>query len=272
MAIAFVNATNLNDNSGTTTSLTAAYTIGGGADRLLIVAVGGDTANGNTATPSVTYNSVAMHLAVKNVGTGSTIRVGYMFYLLEAELPAAGAHNVVVDFGASTQYILIKAADYTGVVSYDGQTNTGVNAGATNTLATTLTPVADNCWVINVCVNASGFFNGITNGTLRIAGGFGFPAILDSNAPITPPSLFTMTIDAGAPSWISNSLASFSPTSGGGGGGGGTGGGLLLFGGSVGWTPALRALPLLGAAAWKAGDAIRRNATLGRRRLLSGKW
>ena len=50
-------------------------------------------------------------------------------------------------------------------------------------------------------------------------------------------------------------------------GGGGTGGGLLLFGGSVGWTPLLGA-----AAAWKAGNAIRRNATLARRRLLTGKW
>ncbi len=55
--------------------------------------------------------------------------------------------------------------------------------------------------------------------------------------------------------------------SGGGGGGGGTGGGLLLFGGSVGWTPTV----LGAAAAWKAGNAIRRNATLSRRRLLLGK-
>ncbi len=48
------------------------------------------------------------------------------------------------------------------------------------------------------------------------------------------------------------------------------GGGLLLFGGSVmcGWTPA----PLLGAAAaWKAGQAIRRNATLSRRALIGKK-
>ncbi len=51
----------------------------------------------------------------------------------------------------------------------------------------------------------------------------------------------------------------------GGGGGGSGGGGLLLFGGSVGWTP-LRSLPLL--AAWKVGQAIRRNATLSRRTLL----
>ncbi len=54
----------------------------------------------------------------------------------------------------------------------------------------------------------------------------------------------------------------------GGGGGGSGGGGLLLFGGSVGWTPALRPLPLLGAAAWKVGQAIRRNATLSRRTLI----
>ncbi len=53
---------------------------------------------------------------------------------------------------------------------------------------------------------------------------------------------------------------------------GGGGGGLLRFGGSVGWTPLLRPLPLLGAAAWQAGKAMRRNATLGRRRLLLGKW
>ncbi len=48
------------------------------------------------------------------------------------------------------------------------------------------------------------------------------------------------------------------------------GGGLLLFGGSImcGWTPA----PLLGAAAlWKAGQAVRRNATLSRRMLIGKK-
>ncbi len=53
--------------------------------------------------------------------------------------------------------------------------------------------------------------------------------------------------------------------------GGGGGGGLLLFGGSImcGWTPP--SLPFLGAAAaWKAGEAVRRNATLSRRSLLIG--
>ncbi len=50
---------------------------------------------------------------------------------------------------------------------------------------------------------------------------------------------------------------------------GGGGGGLLLFGGSImcGWTPP--SLPFLGAAAaWKAGQAVRRNATLSRRALI----
>ncbi len=59
-----------------------------------------------------------------------------------------------------------------------------------------------------------------------------------------------------------HALLPFGPDSSGGGGGG-----LLLFGGSImcGWTPA----PLLGAAAaWKAGQAIRRNATLSRRALI----
>jgi len=82
-------------------------------------------------------------------------------------------------------------------------------------------------------------------------------------------STTTFTANFATASWVSGAVPSgYGPWDiGGGGGGGGTGGGIMLFGGSIGWTPSL-----IGAAAlWRAGNAIRRNATLSRRKLLTGK-
>jgi hypothetical protein len=93
---------------------------------------------------------------------------------------------------------------------------------------------------------------------------FGESAYLIQGSASAVNPQWSWTGNLGAAAVIASFKGTFSDA---GGGGGGTGGGLLLFGGSVGWTPLLGA-----AAAWKAGNAIRRNATLGRRRLLIGKW
>jgi hypothetical protein len=146
-AIAFNAAADLgNVNPGT--SLTQAYTVGSGTNRLLIVNVIGDVLTGiddcSGGSNGVTSNGTGMTLRQKNTTTGgSTDRFLYLFELLA---PSSGSNNVVVTCGSS-HFIAAEAADYSGVVADDavGQASTG---GSTTSLTIPITTGATSSWVV----------------------------------------------------------------------------------------------------------------------------
>jgi hypothetical protein len=99
--------------TGAAASLTWSHTIGGGSDRFLIVGVSNQDSTGSIDASSVTYGGVALtKIGTVRNATGQ-VRVS-LWYLKEATMPAAGAHDVVVTMSASTS-IIAGASTWAGV-------------------------------------------------------------------------------------------------------------------------------------------------------------
>ena len=83
--IAFNAAADLTNNGGTTNSLTHSYTVSSGANRILYVALLGDTIGGNDDITGVTYAGVSMTLITKVVtGNVGANRFQYLYRLLRS--------------------------------------------------------------------------------------------------------------------------------------------------------------------------------------------
>ncbi len=154
MALTF-DATTTGNTSTDVGTLTYSHTIGSGSNRILIVAVSveSDSAN-NCIVQGVTYNAVAMTQSAQitafenGFGVGSSI-----WYMDEANLPSAGANDVVVsatdsDVGGSDDI-------NSGSISFSDAGQSGeeasetVSGGATNSLTDDITTLTDDAVIIN---------------------------------------------------------------------------------------------------------------------------
>jgi hypothetical protein len=223
MAIAFDAATD-GGNVNPGTSLTFSHTCTG-SNLILFVGFNGDNIGGADDVSSVTYNSVAMTLANKQVGAGTGgDRNTYLYYLIG---PATGAHNVVITC-SSSHVIQGGAVSYTGVKQSSQPDNTAINAetvSSNKTLTTSLTTVNDNCWTVLVenCYDGgpgAGHPGAGAGTTRRTAdgtnGGWG---LFDSNAVVHPAgstSLTTTRVSDPFGLEILHVMASFQPDTGGG--------------------------------------------------------
>jgi len=217
MAIAFDTAVDGGNNTGT--SLTWSHTCTGSLG-LLIVGFAGDNIGGADDITSVTYNSVAMTLADKQVNPSSGgDRNTYLYFLLG---PATGAHNVVISCSGS-HLLQGGSASYTGVKASgqpDAHTVNAETSSSLKTLTTSVTTVADNCWTVLV-------ENCYDGGTPPVAGagstrrtfdatngGWG---IFDSNAVVHPAGSKSMTTTRASDPFgleILHVMASFQPDTG----------------------------------------------------------
>lgn len=207
MAIAFDAATDGGNNGGSTTSITFSHTCTG-SDRLLIVAVIGDPTTDDVT--GVTYNGVAM----TQVGKQSPA-IGYRWaYLYHLEAPASGANNVVISAG-SAHYLWGGAASYTGVNASGQPDQTATNSGTGPTLTTSITTVADNCWMMLM----EGSYDADTGHPAAGTGStrrkndasFGAWGLFDNNAAITPAGANSMQTVRTGPVGLSHVAASFAP-------------------------------------------------------------
>lgn len=205
MAIANYNGACLGSTSGS--SITTAFDVGSGSNRLLVVFV---MELFGTVT-GVTYNSVAMNASVTTTDdqTG-TLR---LFYLVG---PDSGSNNVVIT-ASGGNFMIGHAASYTGVSALDA---TKVQRG---TIATTDTitnaTVADNCWVVG-CFRADNSGADLvagTGATLRSSGTgqtfYNNTGVFDSAAAVTPAGSYSMTVGNQNAYWA-DIWASFSPAGG----------------------------------------------------------
>lgn len=206
MAIAFNAGADLGNNSGSG-SLTASYTVSTGSNRMLVVALAGDSSSDNIT--GLTYAGVAMSLACKKAPGN---RWTYLYYLLG---PSSGANNVVIS--TSGGYILAVAGDYTGVAQTSQPDATTTNAGSATSLTGTLTTIADQCWTIM----GFGGYNGNSpptagSGSTRRTydATFGTIGLFDSNAAITPAGSYSMTASYSGTTNENLAMASFSPAAG----------------------------------------------------------
>lgn len=189
MAIALYNSV----DGGYVNALTetTAFTIGAaGNNRMLWVAV--NTRAGDTVT-SVTYNGVALTQAAKVSDPSGGFN--YLYYLLEASLPAAGTYNVVVTQSSGT-FIITTIASYTGAkqAAPEATASTSTSGSA---LSVALTPTSDNSWIVaQGTVNSSGSL-GTTNALIHnYQTGATFQSIGDTGV-ITPAASTTVGWNSG---------------------------------------------------------------------------
>ncbi len=222
MAIAFEGAADLN-GVNFSTSYSVNYTCSSNPNRLLIVSFIGDISSGNDDITSVTYNGVSMILGASSpsiCGDSSSNRFHYVYYLLN---PATGT-NVVAITWTNVHFIGVVAADYSGIsqVGQPDNVTTHTSAlGSATSLTTSLTTVANNCWII---LGEASYEGGTspTSGagsTLRVTGVLttaGEPSIFDSNGPITPAGLTSISTNSASNTGngIDHIMLSFSPSGG----------------------------------------------------------
>ena len=196
-------------STDTGADLTFAYTCHAGTSRKLIVFVSGRSA----ATPTiggVTYNGNAM-TEITSRASASGLLKQWAFYLDDADMPASGAANVVVDVTDTS------LALYAGVVELDEATQGAVDAFASAASASvSVTTVTGNSYVVShVCdadtATSIGPASGQTelqemNGTDALEGAFGWEAIASPGseaanwtAGATQPTSIALAI---APGWV----------------------------------------------------------------------
>lgn len=131
--------------------LSFSHTIGGNANRYLVVGVAFEEQTVSAATIStVTYNGVGLTKAVsKEIKDVSNKAVSELWYLTEASLPAAGSYTVEITPDSFT----INAM-YGGAVSVYGAKQQAPEAlsstsNSLNTISTTITTISDNAWIID---------------------------------------------------------------------------------------------------------------------------
>lgn len=207
MALALDNAADLGNNGGTTNSLTAAYTCTG-SNLILLVGFQGDSGGGNDDITGVTYNGVSMTLVQKQ--TGANTRMSYLYRLVN---PATGSHNVVINC-TNNHFLIAGAVSYTGAAQ-SGQpdnSNTGQSTSVTS-YATSLTTVADNCWVV-LWAGANIIAAGAGCTSRAVDAAFASWRICDSNGVVHPAGSYSMTTTNGSATFGNHIMASIAPATG----------------------------------------------------------
>jgi len=192
-SIAFDNSADLGNNNQATNTLTTAYTTSG-TNRVLYVGVMGDVNGGFDDIASVTYAGILMTLVGKVLASAVVNRCTYLYVL---ENPVVGSNNVIVT-STNVHYLLagaysLNSGAQTGQPEASSATATAADA---STYTTSLTSLSNNAWEILF----EGGYNG-GGGPNAGAGAirrsfdltFGTWGFFDSNGPITPPQLYSMT-------------------------------------------------------------------------------
>ncbi len=159
--IAFDQGTSSSANGST---LAYDHTIGGGTNRLLVVTVAIEASSpANTdLTVTPTYNGVDMTLATDRV-TGTSFGMHtYMWYMLEADLPAAGTYSVSLTAG-NADNITSGAVSVTNVAQQPPEV-TGSSAddqAGDDVIQTGVTTLTDGAWLFD-CVGSGNAVSGYT--------------------------------------------------------------------------------------------------------------
>ncbi len=162
-----------------------------------------------TITATATYNGVAMNATSNSPQVVNVTQRVYLFFLLN---PSTGSNNIVVTTSSSIGGIRARSTSYTGVKQSGQPDALGQNSGVLVTsLATTVTSIADNCWVMGIIRDDTAATTAGASTTLRNDNGNAVFAIYDTNAAVTPAGLTTLNVNCGTPGGMVMVAASFSP-------------------------------------------------------------
>lgn len=202
MAIAFDAQSASSFSSGTTNTFSHTCS---GSDRILYVGV----YDGLNNVTGVTYNGTSMTLVNSFAMTGSA--AGQYIRLYQLVNPSTGTNNVVITCS-------VAGNTYGNGISYTGANQTGqpdannTNGASTGTsLTTSVTTVADNCWIVGYAYMAGTITAG-TNTTLRSTNASGVLASFDTNSAQTPAGSKSVQTNSGTNGFNGHVIASFSPS------------------------------------------------------------
>jgi len=203
--ITYDNSKDGGNNGGTTSSLTYSFTVGTGANRLLLVNLVGDTADDIS---SVTYGGTPMTLIGKVQAPSNNWQ--YLYYLLN---PSSGAHNIVVTAGSS-HYLISEAASW-----YNVKQSAQPDAFITNTaqvgitsITTSLTTVASGALVVQGIWSVGHLAPGVGATPILTDATFGGAGIFVSGqSPVSPAGNVSMTTISDGANSTGVIMVSFAP-------------------------------------------------------------
>jgi len=132
-------------------SLTFGHTIGNGSNRILVVTASIEHCDPYPAVTGITYNGQALAKADSAQVISSNLCAGRaeLWYILEANLPAAGAYNVVISLSGSPDQLLAGALSLENVAQQAPEaSNTSTNE-STNYISANITTLTDGAWLID---------------------------------------------------------------------------------------------------------------------------
>jgi lysophospholipase L1-like esterase len=153
-------------------TLSWTHTVGSGNNRLMVVGVfGKDSNSNNLEINSVKYNDIAMKLvdgSGKSAGSGSLIKTE-LYYLLDANLPPSGSHNVVVTYTGSVAEISAGAISFRNVQQQARLAAAANSQTSANYISTNITALTNGAWVVDIvgCDNTGTFSPAEANMTGR---------------------------------------------------------------------------------------------------------
>ena len=149
-----VNATIGSGEGQGGTSLTFSHTLNAASNRIVVVGAGLDDAGDAFDIDSVTYNGINLTFKVSiDTGTGAGSEI---WYLLEADLPADGAHDIVISYPAT----ITRKSGISVVL--EGAKQEAPEASGTDTATTTtevsasITTLSDNAMIVALASAATG--------------------------------------------------------------------------------------------------------------------
>jgi len=205
MSIAYDNATHSGFLNATTNTLSHSCS---GSDRTLMVYIYSTIDN----VTGVTYNGVSMTFVEKMLMVGAAAGQYIHEYILIN--PATGANNIVVS-SSSGLGGYISGVSYTGTDQTTQPDNSAKQVvSSTTSLTTSLTTVADNCWLVGYAYHNGAVVAG-TDTTLR-GGSASVLQAIDSNGAKTPAGSFSLNTTRSPADFAGHVIASIKPVAAGG--------------------------------------------------------
>jgi pectate lyase len=221
-AIAFDAASRAATTTTGRTTLSWSHTVGGGADRLMVVGVAiEDATTADANITSVTYNGVALTAVPnsKRSGGGTGIIQTQLFYGLSGGLGAAGAHTVVVNTQGPVDGISAGATTFTGATQAAPQpAATNVDTSGADSISTSITSTVANAWIVDVVGSGnSGSFTASGGQTERWDIAASGMTGASSTKALGAAGATTLGWSHSGANRLAHSLAQIAPSSGGGG-------------------------------------------------------
>lgn len=208
IALDALSATNTFANNAV--AKTAALTIGGGSNRALVAFVGIRDAT----VSAITFNGVALSLpGAFPIANGGTANLrSYIYYLLDASLPAAGTYNLSVTPSVAC-WGNICCVSLTGVRQIAPEaTGSGFSTGTPASWANNITPLSAGAWIFEASFSNDRTFTPDGAQTERFDFKDGTAhALAVSSKELAIPALTTMgqTPNSGTP--YAQAIAAFAP-------------------------------------------------------------